>query len=286
VPITFDTILASEGIEPGTVHLVRHQDTRWITRGSAYNIWREDPEEFRRYQSLQGGRIFIVGNLVASFVVTPSKDTLFVGLYKVEGEGRASPGTIDPLSGSDVSDHIHYEMISDPRLDEYIGKLVIDWGLGYRSWVQRGGRREKPVLELRPKFEEPHFPGPLRFKSELSQIDKLPTAWIEILRNLKGIYVIACPRDNKQYVGSAGGAEGFYGRWIQHLTVGGDAVEFKKREPSAYLVSILEVVGSAVADDEIVRIEQLWMEKLQTRRMGLNGNSVLPEAAPMPATAP
>jgi hypothetical protein len=44
------------------------------------------------------------------------------------------------------------------------------------------------------------------------------------------------------------------------------------REPSDYQVSILEVAGTALAENDIVKLEQRWKAKLQTSQMGLNGN--------------
>ena len=44
----------------------------------------------------------------------------------------------------------------------------------------------------------------------------------------------------------------------------------KLRRPSDHQVSILEVVGSAATREEIIQLENLWMQKLQSRDMGLN----------------
>jgi hypothetical protein len=42
---------------------------------------------------------FLIGDVLASFVVTPPPDneTLFVGLWDVQGIGRVPAGTIDPV---------------------------------------------------------------------------------------------------------------------------------------------------------------------------------------------
>jgi hypothetical protein len=62
---------------------------------------------------------------------------------------------------------------------------------------------------------------------------------------------------------------------MQHAAMGGDAVRFKNRNPSDYQVSILEVAGSGSADEDILASEQLWIRKLQSVAMGLNGNPIL-----------
>lgn len=52
---------------------------------------------------------------------------------------------------------------------------------------------------------------------------------------------------------------------------GGD-IALKSRDPSDYIVSILETAGSYIDDIEILRKESLWKQKLQSREMGLNRN--------------
>src|SRR5207344_559801 len=54
---------------------------------------------------------------------------------------------------------------------------------------------------------------------------------------------------------------GFYQRWLNHHALSGDAIRLRGREPSDYQVSILEVAGSAMSDDDILKAEQLWIEK-------------------------
>lgn len=95
--LTLNTLLRCEGIEPATVRLVRHQDTTYPGR-TPYDLWRADDGRFERYQSLQNSAVnFGVGHLLASFVATPASETLFVGLFTVEGRQDAPPGTMCPI---------------------------------------------------------------------------------------------------------------------------------------------------------------------------------------------
>jgi hypothetical protein len=48
------------------------------------------------YQQIQRRKVFPVGSILAAFVGAPTSDTLFVGLYHVNGSGGIPPGTIDP----------------------------------------------------------------------------------------------------------------------------------------------------------------------------------------------
>jgi hypothetical protein len=114
----------------------------------------------------------------------------------------------------------------------------------------------------------------LQFVKLLSEIASLPSSWKERLREAKGIYLLTCPRTKEQYVGKAGGNEGILDRWQTHALLGGDAVRLKSREPSDYQVSILEVAGSGASEEDISKSEQLWIRKLQSVLMGLNGNPI------------
>lgn len=273
--ITFNMLLERAGIDPKSVYLVRHQDHRVGGNNKLYAVWRDKPESFEIYQRVQKRDRFRIDKFIASFVVPPVGETLFVGLYKVKSLGTAPKGFIEPVSGKNIAGGKLYEMVRDDRLSKYAGLLVIDWGPGYRSWVQHAGRKDKPVVQLRRKIEEERFPGYLRLIRQLSEIPSLYPEWIDRLKEARGIYLLTCPRTKEQYVGAATGADGFYGRWIQHAAKGGDAVRFKSRDPSDYQVSILEVVGSGATDAEIFVTEQLWIRKLQSVSMGLNGNPVL-----------
>jgi hypothetical protein len=157
--------------------------------------------------------------------------------------------------------------------EDLVGKLFMDWGAGYRTWVQRADRKNKAIKELCTEFKEPEFPGFLNFVESLSKLDKLPKGWIEALRSSRGIYLLTCPKTKEQYVGEASGATGFWQRWQGYAQTGhGGNVALKSRDPSDYRVSILEVAGTAATIDDISKMERLWKAKLQSTEMGLNRN--------------
>lgn len=283
MPITFSTILREAGIDPSAVHLVRHQKAG--SRATPYRLWRTDRAAFELYQSIQSRPVFRVGNVVASFVAPSQNDTLFVGCYRVAAVGAMPPGRFDPIGGHSV-DHCNlYDLTPDPRLDEYVGKLRIEWGKGYVAWVQRAHKSVKPVVEIRGAEFDPPFPTYLHFIANLSEIEGLHDTWKDRLREARGVYVLTCPKSCELYVGSATGEGGFYERWCQHAARSGDAAKFRTREPQDYRVAILEVAGSNSSPDDIVRAEHLWMAKLQTNEMGLNGG-LIPTAKASSASQP
>ena len=67
--------------------------------------------------------------------------------------------------------------------------------------------------------------------------------------------------------------DGFWGRWQDYIQTGhGGNVALKSRDPSDYHVSILEVAGTALTPDDIMKLEMQWKLKLQSIEMGLNRN--------------
>ncbi len=220
-------------------------------------------------------RKMLAASCWASFVADPFDKTLFVGLYQVKSRRlldiEVPEPHIDELTKPGTADIYDLELLEEMK--EFIGKLYIEWGPGKRSWVQYADRKQKVVTELRATVAEPTFPGYLRFVERLSTIQSLPSTWRTALEAATGIYLLTCPKTKEQYVGSACGDAGFWGRWIDYCADGhGGNVALKSRSLEDYQVCILEVAGSAASADDILRAEGLWQTKLQSREMGLNRN--------------
>ena len=211
-----------------------------------------------------------MGDLLASFVATPTNETLFIGLYSVDGVGRVPPRVVDPFSREEVRGNYFYDIHLDQRLAAYAGHLIIDWGEGFRSWVQRAHRQDKLVLEIRKELTEPPFPGFTKFCWDVGQIEAIPLTWQAVLKSVKGVYLLTCKETGKQYVGSAKGEESLWGRFLNYARTGhGGNVELRRRGTKTYQVTVLEVVNSDVG---IEAIEEAWKKKLMSRGFGLNEN--------------
>ncbi len=277
MPIMFNTVLLAADFNVSDVRLLRHKDGRAAKGHSPYELWRDNRLQFDLYQSTQSvkNESKLRALYWASFVGTPSDETLFVGIYSVKNQRLLEQDTPKPqMEGDDETGSCHvYELTLEPRLSDLIGKLLIDWGPGARTWIQRPDQQDKRITELRTEFKEPDFPGFLDFIESLSRLDKLPKGWITVLQSSRGIYLLTCPKTKEQYVGSAIGEGGFWRRWQDYIQTGhGDNVALKSRDPSDYQVSILEVAGTASTPDNILRMEGQWKLKLQSREMGLNRN--------------
>ncbi|WP_246713856.1 GIY-YIG nuclease family protein [Rhizobium leguminosarum] len=205
----------------------------------------------------------------------PEKETLFVGLYTAELIGALPEDRTHPITGGiEAAGSCNlYHLESKLQLSEYAGLLWIDWGKGFRAWIQRGDKVPKPIVELRRTFGEAPFPGYSALILNLSEIETIPASWSAALSSTRGIYLLSCPRTREQYVGMASGADGLLGRWREYFATGhGGNVGLKSRVPSDYRVSILETVGTSATIIDLLALETRWKAKLLSREMGLNRN--------------
>ena len=272
--LSFNDLLVLAGIDPVQVRLVRHQDNR-LRPGRLYEAWHNDRDAFDAYQSVQRKARFQVGDLLASFVVTEARKTVFVGLYRVGGVHTLPGGSFDFVVGHDTSGQSKYDLQLIDQLADYRDRVVIEWGAGVRSWVQRAGNQVKSVVEIAEQYE-PRFPGFREFVRPIGDVPTLPNGWQQVLRSVKGVYLLVDIESGQQYVGSAKGADSLLGRWMSY-TDGGDGGDVGLKAAARtgrrnYQVSVLEVVDENTPDDTIERIESYWKNKLLSRQFGLNRN--------------
>jgi len=277
MPIMFNTILREAGLPLNDIRLIRHKDKRAKRGFTPYELWRDNRPQFENYQSTQSisNRPKLNAPYWAVFVVNLSDETMFAGLYSVNYRGLLEKDTpmphmdgIDKAGSCDV-----YDLKLQDKLQDLIGKIFIDWGPGALAWVQYAARNDKPITELRREFREPDFPGFLNFIQPLSKLENLPKSWVATLKSSRGVYFLTCPKTKEQYVGSARGEEGFWGRWQNYVNTGHGGNEgLKSRDPSDYQVSILEVAGTSATPEDIQTMEGRWQTKLQSKEMGLNRN--------------
>jgi hypothetical protein len=273
MPVKFNHLLEQAGLDLSDVRLLRHQDGRTSSDSTPYLLWKRRYSDFMEYQSHQSlHNESRLGNAKywAVFVFTPQRENLFVGLYEVHSKSRIEAGAV--VLGAVEEDHAYYELSLSDQLTEYRKKLTIEWGKGAMSWIQRADQQDKIILKVWQDESEQEFPGYLKFIEPLSDVEALPDSWIARLKDVKGVYLLTCPKTCENYVGSATGEGGFYSRWLQHAAKGGDAVRFRTREPSELKVSILEVAGSTMSQKDIRDAEYRWIDKLKP---ALNGHVTL-----------
>lgn len=274
----FNSLLTASGLPLNTVRLLRHRPRREYER-LLYQDAIHGDSRFDQYQSGQTNPTVVdqmrSATAIASFVVGPAGETVFVGLWRVIGSRNAhlrDPYVPPAKSSRQEGATILLERMSE--LGQYRGRIVIDWGSGERAWVQYANRRDKEIIEIRRRAEEPNFPGFSRFGCGLHEVDALPSAWLETLRVSRGVYLLVDRESGAQYVGSASGEDGFIGRWRCYADGHGGNAAMRQlaHGPERYDVRILETVGSGASYDEVCGLESLWKDKLGSRAQGLNRN--------------
>lgn len=196
-----------------------------------------------------------------------------MGLYRLKGLGRVPEGLIDPVTGKDAGGKHYYDLVPMTELSDYRDKLLLVWGSAFRAWVQLARKQDKKVLEIRRSAGDPPFPGFMEFSSPLSALKNVPVAWRAALSSVGGIYLLTHPGSGKQYVGSAYGASGFWGRWEDYADTGhGGNVGMREISKADHRVSILEVASSSALPEDLFELEGRWKNKLHSRKFGLNRN--------------
>jgi hypothetical protein len=272
--LNFNDLLERAGLPLGDVKLIRHQDHRGGRDRNPFRLWQAKRPEFELYQAIQRRFAYGAAKHIASFVVTPQKDTLFVGVWNVGSSiGTVQPGTIDPVRQTDVGGFFLYELTHNPVLAEYEGRVIVGWGDGFRSWAQNAKTQSKPIRAILKEVEEEHFPGLLPFRRSIDELDTMPKSWRNALTATRGVYAMVCQTTGKIYVGSATGIDGFIGRWEQYLRTGdGGNLGMRGHPHRVWLVTILEVASSSATEEDILKLEAMWKTKLLTFEHGLNMN--------------
>ncbi len=271
--LTFNDILRAEHIDPAHVRLARHEAQR-IGAGGLYAVWRDAARRdlFEQYQRVQRRHVFPVGSFVASFVVTPRprRATLFVGLYNVAAV-RENVEVDSPIDRKRFTGYL-YDLTLDATLGDYRRRLSIEWGAATRTWVQRADRQDKSVVAIET-HDEPPWPGFARFYVDIDEVPGLYDSWQQVLRTVKGVYLLVDVATGERYIGSAKGEDSLLGRFLAYAENGhGGNIELKKRQNARYRVSLLEVDDLSLPDKRIEEIESIWKAKVMTRQYGLNRN--------------
>jgi hypothetical protein len=270
--LTFRDLLMCADIDPASTRLARHQDPRSVTGETLFELWINDRPKFEAYQRVQARKKFHNAEHLAAFVVTPESDTLFVGVYSIQGCEGTPKERICPVS--EVQKPLYeYALSPSHALSEYRARITIEWA-GPRSWCQRADGTPKRVTQiLRESYGYAPFPGFHAFSVDRSRFDSVPLAWREVLRSSSGVYLLVHPETGEQYVGSAYGDRGFLGRFETYACDGhGGNVLLKPLRDADWRMSVLEVASSNSDDRAIIARETHWKKKLGTRSHSLNAN--------------
>jgi hypothetical protein len=276
-------LLVMRGFDPQCkAKLVRHQDHRYDVSSLLRDGWIEV------YQAHQGKPIFHDCKCIVTFIGDGGTRAKFLGVYHVLKERRSTPEDVPDgcslLAEWRKKPCVFYELEHDPRYTDLEGRVVIEWGSGAKAWHQH--IRNKPIIEIFPtgRVLKP-FSDYLDFSltyRELQDLMTNPAAhrdWKSSLSAVAGVYLILAERSGHQYVGSAFGLDGIWGRWQQYAKNGHGNNKLLRKliksddaYPGAFRYSVLQVLPKSTKDSEVIRWETRYKTKLGCRTTGLNAN--------------
>ena len=278
----FSDILQKVGLDPKKVKLIRHalsdKDFKECAdKGKIYEYTQHQRKDFKK--GYDYWVVFISG-----------KGTL-AQLYAVYKVGDYVPDTPDRLpEGMPETEAKYYkgydaiyELTKVDMLKEYEGKLTIDWGTSTRMWHQKG-TTEKPVISIMPDQKKVFmgYDEVLLSYDQLKEIvdnKEIYEAWHVALKSINAIYLIVDTETGKQYVGSAYGDDGLFGRWCCYVNSHhGNNKKMKElicdypERYHAFQFSILQILPKTIIPDEAIRIESKWKDRLLSKKFGMNDN--------------
>ncbi|RAK62422.1 GIY-YIG nuclease family protein [Hymenobacter edaphi] len=251
--------------------LVRHRDTSGTM--DIHDLYRNHRPAFLDYQRQQGNRVFDKCDFVVACLGEPGSRARFVGVFRVQGIER------------ETEEHVYYNLVEVPGFADLKERVIFDWGKAAISWHQwLRPEAGKTVLEIQPKpFSQP-FTDYLDFTLSYAELAQLVTSqsprdeWYRMLSATAGVYLILDQSSGRQYIGSASGTEGIWGRWREYVTTGGHGgnVELEKllaadaQHGRHFQFTVLMTLPKTMTRPEVIKREYLFMKKLGSRAHGLN----------------
>ncbi|MGN6495636.1 MAG: GIY-YIG nuclease family protein [Agriterribacter sp.] len=274
--ITIQELLLKRGLTNDRTLLVRHKDHRT----NLYQAYRNDKKNFILYQQQQGHEVFKDAEYIVSFIGEDGTRSRFVGVYKIRG-----CKVLDTPLPSFIGDlyKVEYELEEDPRFEQLKDRVIIDWGKGARSWVQKF-QNDKEIVELQPGLHYQHFHDYFDFilsYTELREIvQKRYPDWKKMLSATNAVYLIRDRSDGQHYIGSSWGIDGLWGRWSSYVTSEGHGGNVALRElvneraahSENFDFTIMMLLPKTITPQEAAIKERLLKRKLGTREFGLNRN--------------
>lgn len=272
-------VLANFGFDrQSKAKLVRHQHRAYDVASLIRDGW------FDLYQSLQRQPRFHECDQIVSFIGDGGNRARFVGVYRVIRSHPASKHKLPsncPFPEWGQESFFRYELQREDAFADLEHRLVIEWE-NARAWHQY--LRNRLVVEILPAGRTlPPFEDYLDFTLTHRQLRSLVATetahrdWKSSLTAVAGIYLILAPSTGDQYIGSASGLEGIWGRWKQYAANGHGGnimlqkvIESGSSYPTAFLYSVLQVLPKSTARSEVIRWENQYKAKLGSRAKGLN----------------
>ncbi|MCR5020857.1 GIY-YIG nuclease family protein [Ruminococcus sp.] len=278
----FSDILKKVGLDPKKVKLIRHAYShknfkKLAERNMIYEYTRHQRKDFSK--GYDYWVVFISGKGTLAQLYTVYK----AGNYVPDTPDMIPEGSTEEEAGKYTGDGAIYELTRLDILKEYEGKLTIDWGPSTRKWDQKG-TTEKPVISIMPDQKKVFmgYDEVLLSYDQLKEIvdnKEIYEAWHIALKSVNAIYLIVDTETGKQYVGSAYGEDGLFGRWCCYVNSHhGNNKKMKElicnypERYHAFQFSILQILPKTIITEDVVKIENKWKARLLSKKFGMNDN--------------
>lgn len=286
----FQTLLGALQIEANRVALCLHKPGDARERLALMSLADTQATAFETYQSThprQAEATLKARDVMASFVTRGDGTLTFVGLYQQNGwtERSAKELEADPAMqalftfiGSKrgfeergIKSRAQFSLMLMAELAELRGRLIVA-DPGARAHMRLAETTPLSIVAITPEPDLcPSMPDWRDLVIDTATLRALPRRWAETLRHWRGIYLIMDTSDGARYVGAAYGAENLLGRWQAHIAGEfGVTRELSRRDPNYFTFTILDLVSPVARIDEVTQLEHTWIERLHTRRFGLN----------------
>ena len=256
------------------VKLMFHKiDQKRIDINPHYNI-----DNFEEFQKEHSNTFFVGTDYILSFWYE-GKIAEFIGAYHL---GKAVADEInDNITGKQRKRLRFPHMQPINFLSEYKSRLFINWtnpSANYGRWIEDN---KYHVHSIKPgkdncigNLPRDYFHIRLAFKQVQTLFDYPADneEWMSYLKNRSGVYLILDVNSGEQYVGSAYGVEGFWGRWGTYAVKGDGNVLLKNKNYDNFQFTILWETLNTTLQNDILTVECEIKKNLGTRVFGLNNN--------------
>lgn len=284
-------VIEKTGIAHDDIALIRHTKSNDGFR----KVWDSGEEFFEEYQKIQPPNYFHGKKYIFSFVGETKTTARFVGVYRVDGIRKLDEFCVKNdywnhfSSIHDLKNDYYYDLVKLDILEDLQDRLVIDYG-GTRNIVHVNWNTiaKKPIVGISSRTFEGYDSIIWTFSDLEKYIghEDIYSDLYQALASVNGVYLVIDTVDYGQYIGSASGKEGIWGRWRDYLKTNGAGgnkklSEHLEQHPGRYKklqYTILEIIpktGTDAKDKEIVQKREAWFKrKLMTRNeeTGLNMN--------------
>ena len=284
-------VIDKTSIEHDNIALIRHTPSHEHFQ----KVWAEGIGFFEEYQKIQRGNYFHGREYVFSFIGETKSTARFIAVYKVNGVRKLKKSYVSAEYWEKfgylhhLNKDYYYDLEKMDILEDLQNRLVIDF-VATRNIVHVGWQTiaEKPVVGINSRIFKNYEDIIWKF-SDLERYIGNEAIYSDLylaLSSMYGVYLIIDTVDYSQYIGSASGEEGIWGRWRDYLKTNGTGgnkglKDHLEKNPGRYRnlqFTILETIpktGSDIRDKKFVQDREAWYKrKFLTRNeeTGLNMN--------------